>query len=465
DGFEAAHLIRERERTRHVPIIFVTAYTRNDTEILKGYRLGASDFLFKPIVPEVLRAKARIFVELQERSSELRRQAERLREMRKLEMEREIAVERERWKMEAALEENRRKDEFIAELAHELRNPLSPIVTSIDLLEIHGKGQPGIERVRYILQRQTNHLMRLIDDLLDVARISSGKINVDIGRVGLTEAVEQATGSVADLIEERGHKLTVTAPTEPLTVAADPVRLTQIITNLLNNAARYTNDGGEIELDWGRQGGEAVIRVTDSGRGIPAEMLERIFEQFVQVNNRGPGLGLGLALVQRLVEIHGGRIRAESAGRDKGSTFTVWLPLAEEAAATAERKSPVAAGVPAARLNVVLVDDEADIRESFKTLLESWGHRVRTASDGTLGLELIGREKPDVAVIDIAMPGLDGYAIAREVRAQADLEHIRLIAMTGFGRDNDRERAMQAGFDLHLTKPARPEELQAALQS
>ncbi|HET7306390.1 MAG TPA: response regulator [Gammaproteobacteria bacterium] len=462
DGFETARLIRNRKRTRHVPIIFVTAYTRNDAEIFKGYRLGAVDFMFKPIVPEVLRAKARVFVELQERTAEVQHQAQRLRELERRESLRQIAIERERWKADTARRENRQKDEFLAVLAHELRNPLSPIVTGIQLLETYGKDNAGVCRVRGMMDRQARHLMRLIDDLLDVARISSGKINVEIGRVAVAEAAGQAADSVADMIAEKRHTLTVTPPDEALTVAADPVRLTQIIANLLNNAARYTDEGGKVQLTWMRDGDEALIRVSDNGQGISPAMLERIFEQFVQEDSRGRGLGLGLALVQRLVAMHGGRVRAASDGHGHGSEFSVWIPLAEPA----EDDVPLPAATVAAAcapLNIVLVEDETDIRDSIQALLEDWGHHVETAADGSDGAMLIARRKPDVAIVDIAMPGLDGYAVARQVRGHPGGEGIRLIAMTGFGRDNDRRRALQAGFDQHLTKPARPEELQQAL--
>lgn len=464
DGFETARLIRNRKRTRHVPIIFVTAYTRNDAEILKGYRLGAVDFMFKPIVPEVLRAKARVFVELQERTAEVQHQAQRLRELERRESLRQIAIERERWKADTARRENRQKDEFLAVLAHELRNPLSPIVTGIQLLEVYGKDNAGVCRVRGMMDRQARHLMRLIDDLLDVARITSGKINIDIGRVNLAEAAEQAADSIADLIAEKHHTLTVTPPDEALAVAADPVRLTQIIANLLNNAARYTDEGGNIELTWRRDGDEALIRVSDNGQGISHEMLERIFEQFVQEDSRGRGLGLGLALVQRLVAMHGGRVRAASDGHGRGSEFSVWIPLAEPITAEDGTPPPAAtAGAERTPLNIVLVEDEADIRDSIQALLEDWGHHVETAADGSDGAMLIAKHKPDVAIVDIAMPGLDGYAVARQVRCHPGGERIRLIAMTGFGRDNDRRRALQAGFDQHLTKPAQPEELQQAL--
>jgi two-component system, sensor histidine kinase len=466
DGFETARLIRSRERNRHVPIIFITAYNRNDEEILQGYRLGASDFLFKPIVPEVLTAKARVFVELQQRTTEVRQQAHRLRELERLEMERRISLEREHWESEVLRQENRNKDEFLAVLAHELRNPLSPLVTGLDLIRTYGIQHDGLNQIREIMERQVKHLIRLIDDLLDIARISSGKINLQIGCVDVSDVMRQAIASMESLISQNGHTLTVNAPEEPVPVAADAVRLTQVIANLLNNAARYTSKGGRIELSWAQDGAEAAIRVADNGKGISEHMLDRIFDRFVQEENLGysRGLGLGLTLVRHLVTMHGGTVRAYSEGPGKGSEFVVRLPLAEGVvAADGQPKLVAAPDVPP--LNIVLIEDEADIRVSVKALLESWGHKVRTAVNGEHGMKLIFQYKPEVAIIDIAMPGLDGYTVARHVRANSECRDIRLVAMTGFGRDQDRQRSFQAGFDNHITKPARPEDLKWALRS
>lgn len=466
DGFETARLIRRRERNRHVPIIFITAYNRNDEEILQGYRLGASDFLFKPIVPEVLTAKAKVFVDLQQRTIEVRQQAHRLRELERLEMERRISLEREHWESEVLRQENRNKDEFLAVLAHELRNPLSPLVTGLDLIRTFNIQHDGLNQIREIMERQVSHLIRLIDDLLDMARISSGKINLQIGCVSLADVIKQAVASVESLVNQSGHTLVVNEPEQPLLVAADSVRLTQVIANLLNNAVRYTSSGGRIRLDWMQDGGDAVIRVADNGKGISEHMLDRIFDRFVQEENLGysRGLGLGLTLVRHLVIMHGGTVRAHSEGPGKGSEFVVRLPLAEGSAETDGQPKRVAAP-DSPPLDIVLIEDEADIRISVKALLESWGHKVRTATNGEHGMKLIFQYKPDVAIIDIAMPGLDGYSVARHVRARPECRDIRLVAMTGFGRDQDRQRSFQAGFDNHITKPARPEDLKWALRS
>jgi signal transduction histidine kinase len=465
-GFETARLIRKRDRNRHVPIIFITAYNRNDEEILEGYRLGASDFLFKPIVPEVLTAKAKVFVELQERNTEVKQQAHRLRELERLEMERRISLEREHWESEVLRQENRNKDEFLAVLAHELRNPLSPIVTGLDLIKSYGIKHDGLNQIQEIMDRQVNHLIRLIDDLLDMARISSGKINLQLGCISLADVMKQAISSVDSLITRNKHTLTVNAAPEPLLVMADMVRLTQVISNLLNNAARYTSNGGRIQLDWEQDGAEAVIRVADNGKGISTHMLDRIFDRFVQEESHGHtrGLGLGLTLVRHLVTMHGGVVRAFSEGPGKGSEFVVRMPLAE-GRVEADRQPTQTVAPDAAPLSIVLIEDEADIRVSVKALLESWGHRVKTATNGEHGKRLIFQYKPDAAIIDIAMPGIDGYSVARHVRARAEHKHMRLIAMTGFGRDQDRQRSFQAGFDNHITKPARPEDLQWALRN
>ncbi|HEX5055525.1 MAG TPA: response regulator [Gammaproteobacteria bacterium] len=466
DGFETARLIRRRERNRYVPIIFITAYNSNDEEILQGYRLGASDFLFKPIVPEILTAKAKVFVDLQQRTTEVKQQAHRLRELERLEMERRISLEREHWESEVLRQENRNKDEFLAVLAHELRNPLSPLVTGLDLIRTYNIQHDGLNQIREIMERQVSHLIRLIDDLLDMARISSGKINLQIGCVNVEEVVKQAIASVESLINHNGHTLTVNPPEQAVLVAADTVRLTQVIANLLNNAARYTSNGGRIELTWARDGAEALIRVADNGKGISANMLDRIFDRFVQEENHGfsRGLGLGLTLVRHLVTMHGGLVRAFSEGVGKGSEFVVRLPLAE-GNAEADGQPKLIAVPDGPPLNIILIEDEADIRVSVKALLESWGHKVRTAVNGEHGMKLIFQYKPDVAIVDIAMPGLDGYSVARHVRARSEHKNTRLVAMTGFGRDQDRQRSFQAGFDNHITKPARPEDLKWALRS
>jgi len=473
DGFETARVIRERPRSRHVPIIFVTAYNREDTDlILRGYSLGAVDFLFKPIVPEVLRAKAAVFVELQIRTAEVQRQAEMLREMERRELERRMVEERQAWEAQALREENQRKDEFLAVLAHELRNPLSPLVTGLELIKCYGIEHDGLDRVRESMERQVRHLIRLVDDLLDVSRISRGKITLRLEPVELGRVLHQALESAEPLLAERHHQLVVEQCDDELVLNGDQVRLTQVVANLIHNAARYTDPGGRIEVSCGRDAKHAVLRVADNGRGIAPQMIDRIFDIFVQEREGGGGLGLGLTLVHRLVQLHGGTVRAYSEGTGRGSEFVVRLPLLGErelaqVVTTAPSQAEEVNGDtrPARPLRIVVIEDQDDVRDAMQALLEGWGHRVEAAADGRSGIDLILKSRPELALVDIGMPGLDGYAVARRVRAELGPQSPRLVAVTGFGREEDREKAKRAGFDTHLTKPAGPRELRRVLRS
>jgi two-component system, sensor histidine kinase len=492
DGFETARIIRSRARTRHTPIIFVTAYSHQDHEVLAGYSLGAVDFLFKPIVGEVLRAKAQVFVELH-------RQGAQLREHERRAHERRLAEEKQRWEAEALRREmedktraaealrrkadelartvtekeraekdlqrindeleaaDRRKDEFLAMLGHELRNPLGAIVTGLDLLAAAELEQPPLRMARSAMQRQVRHLTRLVDDLLDVSRITSGKITLRRERLDLNQAVQQALAMTRSLIDERGHQVAVELA-DPLPIEGDPVRLIQVASNLLQNAARYTEPGGTIQLATGRDGDHAVLRVADSGSGIDADQLERVFDLFVQKDSNGTGLGLGLALVKRLVQLHHGTVRATSDGAGAGSTFTVRLPLAGGAERSTCAAAELAEPVASEPLDIVVVEDIDDLRETLCALIDALGHRVRSAPNGRAGLDLILEARPDIALIDISMPEMDGHEVARRARSQLN-GRTRLIAMTGFGQDRDRERALEAGFDTHLTKPVSAETL------
>jgi signal transduction histidine kinase len=507
DGFQTARLIRERSRSRHTPIIFITAYQRNDDDILKAYELGAVDFMFKPIVASVLRAKARVFVDLQRRTAEVARQAELIREHGRREHEREMAEERRRWEEEALrrrveeerraaaemarkaeelarmvaeleraereltrmntqlAEADRRKDEFLAVLAHELRNPLAAIVTSLELLrlQVAQDGDPVLRRARDAMDRQVRHLRRLIDDLLDVSRINSGKITLDRRVVEMSDVVREALNISEPLIQERSHRLNVALSEEPLILDADSVRLTQVLANLLNNAARYTSNGGNISLACERDGDDVLLRVADDGQGIPPDVIDRIFDMFVQQRSGGGGLGIGLTLVKRLVEMHGGTVTARSQGSGKGSEFAVRLPLVQTAGDRISLERPSQTQLQPNVLRIVLVEDNPDIRNTLNDLLCAWGHVVFEADNGRRGVELIVRERPDVAIVDIGLPELDGYGVAEQVRRVLPEHSIRLVAMTGYGQDKDRQRALASGFDAHLVKPATGDELRRAL--
>ncbi len=463
DGYECARLIRSRTRNRAVPIIFVTAFSRDESGVLEAYKLGAVDFLFKPVHPEVLRGKVSVFVELfdaqareQHRLLEDQRrhlEAEGLR--REAEQQRATAIELGQLNDALALAD-RRKDEFLAILAHELRNPLAPLQTALELIR-RAPDQPIAPRTLDILDRQVYQMTRLVDDLLEVSRITAGKIELRRARLRLTDVVEESLLASRVQVDARRHTLVTHAPERSPLVVADPMRLAQIITNLVNNAAKYTDPGGDIELAWGEDGDTAFVRVTDNGRGIPADLIGRVFEMFVQERagtDGGDGLGLGLALVQRLVTMHGGTVTAASPGPGRGSVFEVRLPVATAQPGDAQ---PAAVHVvPAAHRvrRVVVIDDNEDLRELVAELLASAGHEVRTACDGLSGLALVRAERPDVAFIDIGLPDVDGHEVARTLRRDPAGPPVRLIAMTGYGQASDRANALAAGFDVHVTKPA-----------
>jgi signal transduction histidine kinase len=353
---------------------------------------------------------------------------------------------------------DRQKNEFLSMLAHELRNPLAPIRTAVDVLRLKGDGQPEIEWAREIINRQTKHLVRLVDDLLDVSRITGGKIRLDLEVLNAASVVAAAVETSRPLIEESGHQMTVTLPEEPVWVRCDRVRLAQVLSNLLNNAAKYTQRGGLIALTVERSGGEAVFRVADNGIGISAEMLPKVFELFTQVerslDRSQGGLGVGLTVVKRLVEMHGGRVEAASSGAGGGSEFTVRLPAIEsppdpEAVADA----PLENRSPAAPLRVLVVDDNADAADSLAWLLRHGDHEVRTAHDGRQAVEVAHEFRPQAVVLDLGLPEIDGYEVARRLRQHADTRGALLVALSGYGQQEHRRRSSEAGFDYHFVKP------------
>jgi len=682
DGFETAELIRERDKSRHTPIIFLTAFNQNDRSMLRGYALGAVDFMFKPIVPEILRSKVQVFVELQRKTHEVQRQARLIRDAEAREHARMLGEERQRWEADnlraqmereraaavemarkaeelaravadrdaaaralvqsnarlallsdtanrlltgqrphelldelfvrltghldldlyayrsldedgatltlrswggisdddahrlqtmsivggvlgkiaesrtrfivdadspasdvrespvmaaagvsaclwfpltaddrligtlafgtkrqrftleelavlqlvadqisIALERERlmselqarnieladadkRKDEFLAMLAHELRNPLAPIVNALHVAGLDAQARGGsVARAHATMERQVRHLIRLVDDLLDVSRITHGKIELRRERTELHTVVEQALQIARPAVLAREHALVVEIPDERIPVDVDVTRMTQVVANLVNNAAKYTNPRGTITLKVERDDDEVVLRVRDTGIGIDPNMLPKVFELFVQVDNSSDraagGLGIGLTLVKRLVQMHGGEVLATSDGIGKGSEFIVTIPLslgdedpvsspvaiAQSAPATLSERRP---------LRILVVDDNADIRETLKELLEIDGHEVTLAEDGHGALAAAGNgHQHDVAIVDIGLPGLDGYGVAEklvEIRRAKGFPR-RLIAMTGYGQAEDRRRAFAAGFDAHLVKPVDPNTL------
>jgi signal transduction histidine kinase/CheY-like chemotaxis protein len=371
--------------------------------------------------------------------------------------------------IDALREADRQKDEFLATLAHELRNPLAPISNAVRIMRLRSPSDPQLKQARDIIERQTQHLVRLVDDLLEISRIGRGHIHLQLQRVDLASAIATAVEASRSLIDAAEHTLSVVLPQHPLYVDGDPTRLSQIFANLLNNAAKYTPTRGRIELTVQADAGNVAVRVTDTGIGIKREMLGRIFDMFAQADvsleRRQGGLGIGLTVAQQLAQLHGGCIEAHSEGEQRGSTFTVHLPLVR--IREQESESGTASADPAGRAKVsrrvLIADDDADSAETLRVLLQMAGHEVRTASNGLKAVEAAVQFDPDVALLDIGMPELNGYEVAARIRAQPQGRRVLLLALTGWGQDTDRQRAADAGFDHHITKPADLEMLERIL--
>ncbi len=588
DGFETARRIRGRERNGHTPIIFVTGRAADEFPIVDAYKLGAVDYLVKPLVPEILRAKVTGLVELHEAKERARRQAEQLRllvqgtkdsaifmldpdgriatwnagaeriygyradeitgrhfsafypqdakdrDWPAEELRRALAepvVEDEGWRVrkdgsrfwsnvvitalrdetgtlrgfskvtrdlterkkwedalrqlhgeleqrvrdrtadlaaanDALKEADRRKDEFLAMLAHELRNPLAPIRTGLQVLSLPQADRSATDKVREMMVRQIQHMGRIVDDLLDVSRIQQRKVTLRRERVDLVRLVRLAVEDHEPAYETAGVTLTLEAPADPVWVHGDQTRLTQVVGNLLHNALKFTDKGGAVSVRVAGDGSDrATIAVRDTGVGIEPDMLARLFEPFAQADrslarSKG-GLGLGLALVKGLTDLHGGHVRAASAGPGQGAEFVIELPVQTESI-------PAPAPTPPppndrGRLRVLVVEDNQDAADSLRVLLELFGYTVEVAYSGQAGVEAATTWHPDVILCDIGLPGLDGYKLAAQLRQNPATAATRLIALTGYGTDEDRRRSKEAGFDAHLTKPADPAALRALL--
>jgi PAS domain S-box-containing protein len=584
DGFETARLMRSRERYRSTPIIFVTGITWPEDTDLRGYQLGAFDFLMKPIRPEVLRAKAGVFIQLQERTIELHRKSEELRFEQQRAHENELyrasALQfqtlantlplltwysdpdgtvrwcNQRWyeyvgapvgqlgawghgdaidpvdlprvlvKWRAALESgeewedvfrirrhdgeyrwflsravplrnrggkvvhwfgtnvdidqqkmmeataeaaSRAKDEFLAMLGHELRNPLAPIQTALDLMRLR---IPEVaEQERAVIERQVKHLTRLVDDLLDVSRITQGKIELRREPVELAEIVARAVELASPLLERKAHQLTVEVPERDLALRGDPTRLAQVVANVLTNAAKYTEPGGAVSIRAERvrdaEGDRIQLHIRDTGIGISQEMLQRVFELFAQerqaVDRAQGGLGLGLAIARSIVSMHGGNIRAHSEGLGRGSEFTIELPVLHRPTKPSQQAVTLQ-DAEARQLRILVVDDNQDAAELLSEALAKSGHKVQHAFDGPSALALLAGFQPDVAVLDLGLPVMDGYELVAQLRATLPPGSARYIAVTGYGQAEDRRRTKEAGFHLHLVKPINLKQVREAIK-
>jgi CheY-like chemotaxis protein len=502
DGFELAALVHDHPRFEKTPIIFVTGVHMTDVDRLKGYSLGAVDYVYVPIVPEILRSKVCMLAELYQKRRELQvlntsleranaelsaantsLQAERTRDLEAANAELARAngalkteVDERRRLEQALVETDRRKDEFLAMLGHELRNPLAPILNGVHFMRLRSLADPELEWCRDMIGRQAEQLTRLVEELLDVSRITQGKIKLQQARVALETVVSRAVETNRPLIEARRQQLSLDLPAQPVWVQGDLTRLAQAVGNLLNNAAKFTGEGGSIRVSVETVGSadgsqEALVRVRDTGIGIPPEMLPRVFELFTQVerpiDRPQGGLGIGLALVRRLVELHGGRVEAHSPVPGGGCEFVVALPLPAPAHAAEGEVPPEKPGARAttapepagrrarsrARPRVLVVDDNHDSAHSLGLFLKEMGHEVQLAFGGLEGLRAVPVFQPEVVFLDIGMPEVDGYEAARRMRELPNARSITLVALTGYGQAEDKRRARNAGFDMHLVKP------------
>ncbi|NHZ66482.1 response regulator [Massilia genomosp. 1] len=455
DGFETAEAIHQRIRSADIPIIFVTAFLADEIDRLKAYQRGAADFLFTPVIPQILHAKVQVFVALATKNEELKRQAHKLSQRTTELTATNKRLTREMEERQAAEAKSHAKDEFLAMLGHELRNPLSAISSAASLIGLAGVGADSVGRAKQIIERQSQHLSRIVDDLLDLSRAMSGKILLDKHALDLAALVAacldtfQATGRTGNYL--------LNVDLEPAWVDGDPTRLEQIATNLIDNALKYTPPGGTIDIAVSDHDDEIVLEVRDTGVGISAELLPHVFDVFVQgsitLDRAQGGLGIGLALVRRLVELHGGKVSAHSDGASAGSTFVIRLPRAAPVAVAVAADAAPAVAAGEHKPAILLIEDNDDGREMMATMLGAYGYAVRHAADGVQGVQMARSFLPDVALVDIGLPGIDGYEVARRLRQDGDTRHIKLIALTGYGLADDQRRVLEAGFDKHLVKP------------
>jgi len=487
DGFATASAIRQSESTRSLPIIFVTAHGRTQEQLANAYALGASDFIEKPVDPEVLQAKVRVITDLSRMIRQTRLEAEARHEQR-------LGEERQRWETEAlrarvaeqerataaehaarleAEQANRLKDDFLATLSHELRTPLNAILGWAAMLKVRGAVEPTFSKAVDVIERNARAQSKLIDDILDVSRIVAGKLRLEMATVDIGHIVDRAIESIRPAAERKHLSLAVHVDRGLPLVAGDPDRLQQVLANILSNAVKFTPAGGDVRVTSGRQGSHTCITVKDSGVGIAPEFLPHVFERFRQ-GESGPtrshgGLGIGLALAHKLVELHGGAVEAHSEGLDKGATFVIRLPIravkAREGGAETPQAEARGAGASLANLKVLVVDDEEDARDLLREVLETAGARVLAVGSAADALAALPSWSPSVLVSDIGMPGMDGYALIRAVRAlpPGSGGNVRAIAVTAYSSVDDAAQARAAGFQTHLAKPVEAAQLIAAV--
>jgi signal transduction histidine kinase len=495
DGLETANLVRRHKNGRHTPIIFITSYA-DEMQTARGYELGAVDYILSPVIAPVLRTKVRVFVDLYEarvalalsnqeletrvteRTGELQKSNERLQaeiaERLRAEAEREALLAREKVLRAEAEELSRLKDEFLATMSHELRTPLNAIFGWITLLRTRRLDEATQERALETIERNARAQKRLIEDLLDVSRIVTGKVALELVTVDPRRVVEAALETMHPAAQTKGLKIVPLLDIGAGTVRGDFARLQQIVCNLLSNAIKFTDTGGQVEVCLARRNGEVEISISDSGQGIKPEFLPLVFDRFRQedgsISRRHGGLGLGLAIVRHLVELHAGSVDAQSAGEGKGAKFIVRLPAREASLLPRVTEAPAGTMVSAAMLmgvRLLVVDDDPGARELISGMLEGFGAQVSVAESGQAALSLLFAQRPDVLIADLGMPGMDGYALIEQVRGlDPDFGGLTpAVAVTAYASPQDRLRALQAGYQNHVAKPVEAEELAIVIAS
>ncbi|HEX4481644.1 MAG TPA: response regulator [Rudaea sp.] len=462
DGFETASMIHQHPRHEKTPIIFVTGVHVTDMDRLRGYKLGAFDYVYVPVVPEILRAKVSVLVELYDKRRELQKVNDDLAQANAALVKEK---ERELDKLNASLQTandalrqaDRRKDEFLAMLAHELRNPLAPLRMVADMMGPSDNLSTRHDEMLQIMRHQVHVMVRLVDDLMEVSRVTRGKILLQRRVADLRDIIRDAVEISRPLIDACKHELTLRLPPTPLTVNVDTVRIAQVVANLLNNAAKYTPDGGRISIEADPDGAAAVVRVRDNGIGMPSELIPDLFNLFVQGEVQSSrakgGLGIGLSLVRDLVKLHDGDTSASSDGAGKGSLFVVRLPMFAGADARASDETPASPMGELVHKRVLIVDDNESACAAVKFAVELLGAEAIGVHDAHAALRHIGEFRPSLVFLDLGLPGMDGHELAREIRRNANLVQPRLVAITGWGHEQVRLASREAGIDEHLVKP------------
>ena len=467
-GFELAKMIKDTKRFRETPIVFLTAYMVDDQDVIAGYGAGGVDYLTKPVNPEILRHKVAIFADLFRKTRELAEVNAKLARLNEKLEERvkERTQDLERSEAQLRLSANQ-KDEFLAVLAHELRNPLAPLRTGLDLLMRSQDGSERSTRTLGAMNRQLDHMVRLIDDLLDVSRISRGLMDLKRETIDLSALTLSTVEGARPWFERRKQSLTADIA-EGVVASADSTRFAQIVTNLLHNATKFTPEAGSVSVSLERAANHALLRVTDTGVGVRADQVDRVFQMFARVEATGSksqsGLGIGLALARRLAEMHGGRLELRSEGEGRGTTFTFTMPTlgSPDPVRPADEAVPEANGSPP--LGIVVVEDNDDVAEVLLEWLVALGHRVTVARTGESGLELIRECRPDLVICDLGLPEISGLDVCRRVRLSLDGAQPTMVALTGWGREDDLRLSKEAGFDYHLVKPVAPQALQSVIR-